>query len=98
MSGDASRHGRWEPIEHEFNHLPVHTALLHTGKVLAFGGSGNDETQFSDPYPAELFDPETGEVSVVDQSVAGDLFCAGHAFLPDGRVLVAGGTLRLVHG
>ena len=30
----------------------------------------------------------------MDQPLAGDLFCAGHAFLPDGRLLVAGGTRR----
>jgi len=91
-SGQPERRGRWEPVEHRFGHLPVHTALLHTGKVLAFGGSGNDETRLEDPYPAELFDPEAGTVERVEQELAGDIFCAGHAFLPDGRLLVAGGT------
>jgi hypothetical protein len=84
--------GEWEPVEHRFHHLPVHTALLHTGKVLAFGGSGNDETSLDDPHPAELFDPEAGTVEVLDEELGGDVFCAGHAFLPDGRLLVAGGT------
>jgi hypothetical protein len=41
---DPSKVGIWEPIKYRFKHLPVHVALLHTGKVLAFGGSGNDET------------------------------------------------------
>ena len=86
--------GEWEPIEHRFDHLPIHVALLHTGKVLAFGGSGNDETRLRDPYPAELFDPRTGTVETVDQALAGDLFCVGHAFLADGRLLAAGGTHR----
>lgn len=89
---DAMEVGEWEPIEHQFNYLPIHTALLHTGKVLAFAGSGNDETRLRDPYPAELFDPETGSIEVIDQDLAGDIFCAGHAFLSDGRLLVAGGT------
>lgn len=91
---EARKEGEWEPVRHQFNHLPIHTALLHTGKVLAFGGSGNDETQIDDPYPAEIFDPEKGEVYTLDQELAGDLFCAGHSFLPDGRLLVAGGTYK----
>ncbi len=84
--------GEWEPIRHRFRHLPVHVALLHTGKVLAFGGSGNDRDNLKQPLPAELWDPRTGQVQTVAQELAGDLFCAGHAFLPDGRLLVAGGT------
>lgn len=89
---DPADRGEWEPVDSSFNHLPIHTALLHTGKVLAFGGSGNDQYRLEDPYPAELYDPETGTVEIVDQELAGDIFCAGHAFLSDGRLLVAGGT------
>ncbi|MFB6311391.1 MAG: galactose oxidase-like domain-containing protein [Salinirussus sp.] len=89
---DLAAVGGWEPIEYRFSALPIHAALLHTGKILAFGGSGNDETRLDDPHPAELFDPIAGTVETVDQSLGGDLFCAGHAFLPDGRLLLAGGT------
>ncbi len=84
--------GAWDPIEFEFEALPVHAALCHTGNVLAFGSSGNDEARLEVPHPPELFDPDGGTVEVVDQDLAGDLFCAGHAFLGDGRLLVAGGT------
>ena len=72
----------------------MHVALLDTGKVLAFGGSGNDPRNEGRPLPAELFDPKTGTITEVGQPLAGDVFCAGHAFLPDGRLLVAGGTRR----
>src|SRR5438874_13299268 len=48
----------WEPIKYRFKHLPIHVALLHTGKVLAFGGSGNDENHLNNPYPAEVFEPD----------------------------------------
>lgn len=89
---DPARAGQWDPVEHRFSHLPIHAALLHTGKVLAFGGSGNDQYRLDDPYPAELFDPAAGTVETVAQELAGDVFCAGHAFLGDGRLLVAGGT------
>ncbi len=90
--GQPAAVGEWDPIEHEFEHLAIHTALLHTGKVLAFGGSGNDEQHLDDPHPAELFDPESGTVETLETDLAGDVFCAGHAFLSAGRLLVAGGT------
>jgi hypothetical protein len=93
-TGSPATRGEWEPVEHRFDHLPIHLALLHTGTVLAFGGSGNDETRLHDPYPAELFDPVAGTVETVDQELGGDLFCVGHAFLADGRLLAAGGTYR----
>ncbi|SFR68910.1 protein of unknown function [Halogeometricum limi] len=66
--------------------------MLHTGEVLAFGGSANDERRHDDPHPAELWNPVADEVRVVDQTVGGDVFCAGHSFLADGSLLVAGGT------
>lgn len=89
---DASVIGQWEPVQYRFANLPVHLALLHTGKVLGFGGSGNDPANLQKPHDAELFDPATGVMSVVEQTLDGDLFCAGHAFLADGSLLVAGGT------
>jgi hypothetical protein len=89
---DPAEVGQCEPIRHQFRHLPVHVALLHTGKVLSFGGSGNERHHLAAPLPAELWDPTTGALTTVDQPLDGDLFCVGHAFLPDGRLLVAGGT------
>jgi hypothetical protein len=91
---DPELHGQWEPIRYRFHHLPVHVALLHTGKVLAFGGSCNDPECLDKPHLAELWDPETGNITVVDQRLDGDVFCAGHSLLEDGRLLVAGGTFK----
>ena len=54
---DPSIFGYWEPIKYKFKYLPVHIALLHNGKVLAFGGSGNDPKYLKDPFPAEIFEP-----------------------------------------
>jgi galactose oxidase len=52
-----------------------------------------------------LWNPASGEVTPTPQPVLGDpgtananLFCSGHAFLPDGRLLVAGGHLADSNG
>jgi hypothetical protein len=85
--------GYWEPIKYKFRHLPVNMALLHTGKVLSFGGSCNDERHLANPNPAEIFDPDDdGRVFEISQKIESDLFGAGLAFLSDGSILVCGGT------
>jgi len=97
---DPSIYGKWEPVKYRFQHLPVHMGLLPTGKVLAFGGSGNDPKHLTNPYPAEIFEPDeigkdNGKVyEISNEGIQGDIFCAGHAFLPDGKLLVTGGTYR----
>jgi hypothetical protein len=92
VHGEPAEIGQWEPVQYCCNNLPVHVALLHTGKVLAFGGSCNNPDLLRSPRPAELWDPATGGVTGVDQALDGDIFCVGHALLPDGRLLIAGGT------
>lgn len=65
--------------------IAIHTSVLPTGKVLMFSYyTGNPEG------PIWLWDPETDSARAIP--VADDLFCAGHAFLPDGRLLVVGGN------
>jgi len=59
----------------------VNAVLMHTGKVLAFDDSG---------IHAHVWDPATNNFTPVPNNVT-DLFCAGNAALPDGRILVAGG-------
>jgi hypothetical protein len=76
-------------------------ALHHTGKALVFGGSGNDETSLKTPHPAEIFEPnhegkDDGHIYEIsnNNNVNVDIFCSGHAFLSDGRLLAAGGTYK----
>ena len=71
----------------------MHAALLNTGKVLMVAGAGNSQENFdADTFETVLCDPATGDVTHVDTPE--DLFCAGHAYLPDGNLLVAGGTSK----
>jgi len=92
--------GKWQIIEPRFKYNPVHIALLHTGKVLTFGGSGNDPDKLTHWNKPEIFEPDyTGQTNgkvyeIQDKNVVGDIFCSGHAFLPDGRLFIAGGTYK----
>jgi hypothetical protein len=61
--------------------VAVHLHLLPNGRVLSWGRAG-------DPT---VWDPATGDFATAASSTM--LFCAGHSFLPDGRLLVSGGHL-----
>lgn len=84
--------GSWTKTTNPSPVRAVHAALLRTGKVLLIAGSGNDPNQFAaGSFKTAIYDPTTGSLRS-DIATPYDLFCAGHAFLPDGRLLVAGGT------
>ncbi|MFD0884868.1 galactose oxidase-like domain-containing protein [Streptosporangium algeriense] len=92
-------HGHWSflNVPERFKVNAIHAALLRTGKVLIVAGSGNNIINFDKgTFKTLLWDPakpgQPGEFKLVDTPV--DLFCAGHVMLPDGKVLIAGGTLR----
>ena len=90
-----AKYGHWQTIE-----LPpgvrvsaVHTALLQTGKLLIIAGSGNNQQYFeAGTFKTLVWDPVTGKAKLIP--TPSDMFCGGHAFLPDGKLLVAGGTAR----
>lgn len=67
--------------------------LLRDGRVLIVGGlEGNGMVRAPTPlHTAELYDPKTGRFTKVGSSprVGG---CVGAALLPDGRVLLLGGS------
>jgi hypothetical protein len=62
--------------------VAVHAHLLPTGKVLFYSYS-------DDPH---LWDPVSGSVTAAAPS-GYNIFCTGHAFLADGRLLLAGGHI-----
>ncbi len=85
----ALAYGSWSapiPIEIAGNAIPIqNAALLRTGKVLLIP-SGTD-TLLWDPNAALPFTL----LSSAATGLTADLFCSGHSFLSDGRLLVAGG-------
>lgn len=89
----------WRTLSYTAPIVPVHAALLRTGKIFIFCGSGNDPARLSNPYKSVILDVNTGTFSDVPVPVGStglpvDLFCAGHSFLPDGRLVIASGTLQ----
>lgn len=83
--------GRWETAPAPAPVRSVHAALLRNGNVLLIAGSGNDPEMFAaGTFSTTEWNPANGTFR--DVATPYDMFCSGHAFLPDGRLLVAGGT------
>lgn len=89
-AAQASTQGQWRTLPNLMPINPVHSALLHNGKVLIVSGSGN--VAGNAKFQAGIFDPATG--SVTTQPVNWDMFCNGMVVLSDGRAFVNGGTLQ----
>jgi hypothetical protein len=60
---------------------------LPSGKILFFDGPPEHGG-----LTATLWNPVDGQFTAVPNNVT-DLFCVGHAYLPDGRPLIVGGNL-----
>jgi hypothetical protein len=77
--GAPSSAGQWSS-SFAWPNVAVHLSLLPTGKVLSFGLSGTPQ----------VWDPGTGRFTSIPAPAV--IFCAGHSFLPDGRLLISGGN------
>ena len=79
--------GAWDP-PFELPLIAIHSAVLPTGKVLLFSAEHGVPG-----IHGWVFDPSTFALTNVPPPAPWNPDCAGHSFLPDGRLLVAGGTL-----
>lgn len=90
-----AKNGHWDEVSvpKEYRINTIHAALLHTGKVLLVAGSGNNAANFkAKSFRSVLWDPKANTFQNIPTPK--DLFCSGHTQLPDGNLLVAGGTQR----
>lgn len=76
--------GHWD-APREWPVVGIHAVLLPTGKVLHYS-----YPQAGQGSAAWVWDPVAD--ALTDVSLDRDIFCGGHSLLPDGRVLVTGGT------
>lgn len=93
--GYKAKYGSWTSVDipEQYRTNAIHAALLHTGKVLIVAGSGNEQKKFdAGTFDTVLWDPKANTFKKIPTPA--DFFCGGHAALPDGRLLVAGGTAR----
>jgi hypothetical protein len=92
-AGYKAKYGHWDVINlpSSLQISAVHAALLQDGKILITAGSGNSATTFAaGQFSTLLYDPQTRTGKQIPTPT--DMFCGGQAFLPDGRLLIAGGT------
>src|SRR5215210_8173791 len=79
---DSATVGQWSPTT-DWPFRAVHANLLPTGNVLFWPA-------FAQGDNPRVWNPATNLITTPPKAGA-NIFCAGHAFLPDGRLLVAGG-------
>jgi hypothetical protein len=89
--------GRWRRVggDNFAEILAVHAGLLHTGKIVYFGGDQHTSSlnTSGDVDHTRLFDCATETITPVTGLPGNvDLFCSGHTLLADGRLLAGGGT------
>jgi galactose oxidase len=93
---DPAEKGWWEPV-FSLPNVAAHTHVLPDGRVLMWGrrDSPDDDLDVHECTPF-VWDPADGTTTPTPQPTLANgtkvnLFCSGHAFLADGRLLVVGG-------
>lgn len=80
------------------NQAAVNATLLKTGQVFFYSGVDASQTDWPQEDPnlakSRVWNPVTGAISfpTPEGGGGGDMFCSANSVLPDGRVLVVGGT------
>jgi galactose oxidase-like protein/PKD domain-containing protein len=72
--------------------IEMNATILPNGKVLALGGSTNDEDAATASLNADLYDPSTNTFGPAGANVYPRLYHSGSVLLPDATVLLAGGN------
>ena len=85
---EASK-GKWGPVV-PWDIVPLHMSLMPNGKIIAWGKFEAGGTVMAMP---RIWDPATSPIPAGSPMIQLDtmLFCAGHALMPDGRLMASGG-------
>ena len=93
---DSALKGLWGPV-FRLSNVAAHATVLKTGLVLLWGRRDRpDQSLDEQECTPLLWDATTNQETATPQPALANgtkvnLFCSGHAFLPDGRLLVVGG-------
>jgi hypothetical protein len=107
QGSDPAVVGRWgEPVVLQTSLgpiVPIHMAMLRNGHVLMWSRYVDSISRTKTPTDAVGTTPEAFEWTTTGATThfltsATNLFCAGHSFLPDGRLLVVGGHMKVDGG
>lgn len=91
--------GQWDQTLYPLTTVPVHISLLPDGRILYWGRDKDPTDPDTNKWDiggscnTYTWNRSTGEHLTIPNTTT-NLFCAGHSFLPDGRLLVAGGHVR----
>lgn len=94
--------GQWEPV-FKLPNVAIHAHVLPNGRVLMWGRRDNPNNSLDvhectpfvwNPASGEVTHTEPRQPTLANGTTKVNLFCSGHAFLPDGRLLVVGGHLE----
>jgi hypothetical protein len=72
--------------------IEMNATILPNGKIIALGGSLNDEDTGTASLNADLYDPATNTFSSAGQNAFARLYHSNSLLLPDGTVWFAGGN------
>jgi PKD repeat protein len=72
--------------------IEMNATILPDGKVLAMGGSVNDEDAATASLRADLYDPATNTFTAAGSNVFPRLYHSGSLLLPDATVMLTGGN------
>ena len=72
--------------------IEMNATILPNGKVIALGGSLNDEDTTTASLKADLYDPVSNTFSSAGQNAYPRLYHSNSLLLPDGTILVIGGN------
>jgi PKD repeat protein len=90
LRAQSGTYGEWRTLASLMPINPVHTALMHDGRVLIVSGSGNVAAETN--FRSAVLDLQADRLDVT-YSQPWDMFCNGMVVLADGRVFVNGGNL-----
>jgi len=72
--------------------IEMNATILPNGKVLAMGGSLNDEDAATASLRADLYDPATNTFTPAGSNLFARLYHSGSLLLPDATVMLTGGN------
>ncbi len=87
----AQAYGSWQ-LGGQTHATAIHAASLYNGKILYVAGSGFYSQNELGPFQQGRYDPVTDTAEPLPD-ITEDAFCCSHSPLPDGNILLTGGTL-----